>query len=104
MQSDDGAKRKLPKIDPLLMEIARIVNDIQIAYSNRIKAGGEVLSSFGVKEIRQLVQSSEQEATQRETLLRADLAWCLGKLRGLGYPVEHLEIKHQLTQSEGRKG
>lgn len=31
-----------------------------------------------------------------KALLTADLAWCLGKLRGLNNPAEHLEKKHEL--------
>lgn len=32
-------------------------------------------------------------------MLRADLAWCLGKLRGLGYPAEHLEKQYAMGEA-----
>ena len=38
------------------------------------------------------------ESDNRNALLQADLAWCLGKLRVLGHPAEHLESKYQLEQ------
>lgn len=37
-------------------------------------------------------------ATQT-TKLQADLSWCLGKLRGLGHPVEHLEREHKIGEN-----
>lgn len=36
----------------------------------------------------------ESEVEQREALLMSDLAWCIGKLRGLGYPAESIEAKY----------
>jgi hypothetical protein len=35
-----------------------------------------------------------------KALLLSDLAWCLGKLRGLGYPAEHLESKYNLKDQQ----
>lgn len=40
---------------------------------------------------------AESEVEQREALLKSDLAWCLGKLRGLGHPAEKIEARHQLS-------
>jgi hypothetical protein len=40
---------------------------------------------------------AEQNDLQTENaLLQADLFWCLGKLRGLGYPALQLEEKYKV--------
>lgn len=33
-------------------------------------------------------------------MVRADLMWCLGKLRGLGYPALQLEKKYHVEEQE----
>lgn len=53
---------KLPPTPKVDLAIAKIVNDIQLAYADRIKAGDEVLSSFGISEIRELVQAEVLKA------------------------------------------
>ena len=37
-------------------------------------------------------------AIKDTALMRADLFWCIGKLRGLGYPAEHLEIAYKIKE------
>lgn len=39
-----------------------------------------------------------------KALLLSDLAWCLGKLRGLGYASENLEEKYHLGLHTKEKG
>lgn len=41
--------------------------------------------------------------TNKTAKLTADLAWCLGKLRGLGHPAEHLEAQLNQTKLESKE-
>lgn len=51
-----------------------------------------------INEIMAAAQAERDAAVQEAALVNADLAWCLGKLRGLGNPAEHLEQKYQLAR------
>lgn len=39
----------------------------------------------------------EAKISRRMAITESDLAWCLGKLRGLGSPAEQLEAKYGFT-------
>lgn len=50
-----------------LAHIAKIVNDIQLQYAKRLRAGDEVLSTYGIAEIRRLL-STHRNKTLEEVL------------------------------------
>lgn len=61
-----------------------------------------------LEELMQLVQAHtaaqvEEAKSQGKLLVGADLAWCLGKLRGLGHPNEAMERRNGLTPSQTSK-
>lgn len=54
-------------------------------------------AKFLIEDILPVIQDAVNEATVRPV---ADLAECLGVLRGLGHPNETLEAKYDLTKGE----
>ncbi len=50
------------QIDPLKLQVASIVNDIQLEYAKRRDAGDEVLSSFGIDALVALIKEQRQHA------------------------------------------
>lgn len=48
---------------------------------------------YAAAEVTKALDEVEAVAPKDLILVHADLMWCLGKLKGLGYPAEHLEQK-----------
>lgn len=63
-----------------------------IPYSQETKSRAkQALADFIEEEKRR----TALELITKNVTLEADLAWCIGKLAGLGHPAEHLEEKYQ---------
>lgn len=67
-----------------------------IDYGMALVVSGHQLDKY-LDEAMALIATDKRNS---EALLKSDLAWCLGKLRGLGHPAEHLEDKYQLHPTE----
>jgi hypothetical protein len=73
----------------------------------------ELMSSFSTsqqsvweaaKKLDSLHQAEVKRAEEAQYLTRSDLNWCLGKLRGLGYPAEQLEKQYDFEQRLAIRG
>lgn len=68
---------------------------------NKVKMR-DVVSPSPSPAAHKVIDSAMKRAndSQEQTIMYSDLAWCLGKLRGLGVPAEQLEAKYKLTNNQ----
>ncbi|CAB4132340.1 hypothetical protein UFOVP253_7 [uncultured Caudovirales phage] len=87
--ADEGAW-----IDKLIYGVMLEQQAITIGHTSILGIDPDTMSG---KEKRVRSEDAIAEISRRMAITESDLAWCLGKLRGLGYPAEQLEAKYGFT-------